>query len=281
MQRNRCKLKSLWTEVLGWRLHARVNTTAADEERLPIVLIHGLLISSRYMIPTAERLGVHYPVYALDLPGFGRSEGPAYVLNIAALADSVVAWMDAVKLERVILLGNSLGCQVLISLAVRYPERVAQLILTGSTVDPQARTVIQQASRLLVDFVLEPPSLLYHLAIDAAAAGVWRTWRTFQSALRAHSEEQLYAIQAPTLLVRGSRDLIATQSWLEEMARRLPNSRLQVIPGGPHCINYSTPDELVTLVERFLQQPSQPHPLGEPIARQDDNRQDARARVRY
>ncbi len=255
LRRGISTLKSSWTVVRGWRLHARVHTHSGERGQIPVVLIHGLLISSRYMVPTAQRLAAHYSVYALDLPGFGKSEGPQRVLTIAELADAVVAWMDVMQLPRAILLGNSLGCQVLINLAARYPRRVERLILTGPTVDPAARTVIQQASRLLFDFVLEKPSLLYHLVIDAYAAGIRRTWQTFQYALYETSERQLCSIPAPTLVIRGARDLIATQQWVEEMVRLLPDSQLQVIPKGPHCVNYSTPKALVALVQTFLRTP--------------------------
>ncbi len=246
------QLKSKWTSVHGWQLHARVSSSPALSLQSPVLLIHGLLISSRYMVPTAKLLGRHYPVYALDMPGFGKSEGPHRVLTMDELADTIVAWMDVMQLPRAIMLGNSLGGQVLINLAARYPARVEQLILVGPTVDPQARTVIQQASRLLIDFVLEHPSLLYHLLIDAVAAGVRRTWQTFQYALDEISEQQLHAIHAPTLVVRGARDPVAPQRWAEEIVQRLPDGQLQVIPKGPHCVNYSTPAALVAAVQHFL-----------------------------
>ncbi len=255
MHRRIGKLNSKWTMIRGWRLHARVSDTPDTRAQMPILLIHGLLISSRYMVPTAQRLAQHYPVYALDMPGFGKSEGPSRTLTIDELADVIVDWMDAVQLPRAFMLGNSLGCQVLINLAARYPARVERLVLTGPTVDPQARTVIQQASRLLLDFAIEKPSLLYHLVIDAYAAGIRRTWQTFQYALYEYSEQQLSTIQAPTLVIRGSRDLIANQRWVEEMVHRLVDGQLQVIPKGPHCVNYSTPEALVRLVQTFLRTP--------------------------
>lgn len=256
------KLKNHWIVVKGWRLYARMGTPSTTSPvtgsvgKPVFVLIHGLLISSRYMIPTAERLGQKYPVYALDLPGFGKSENPAQVLTIPELADAIVAWMDVMRLSQAVFLGNSLGAQVLIDLAARYPARVDRLILVGPTVDPRARTVIQQASRLLIDFVYEDPTLLGHLLIDFLRAGVWRTWQTFQHALQDYSERKLSAILAPTLVVRGARDSVAPQRWVEEITQQLTNSRLAVIADGPHCVNYSTPEALVRVVHSFLQESS-------------------------
>lgn len=246
-------LREQWTVVKRWRLFVRSAGPVEQRAQTPVfVLIHGLLISSRYMVPTAERLARMYPVYALDLPGFGKSADPAQVLTIEQLSDAIIAWLDVMELPQAIFLGNSLGGQILIDLAARYPERVERLILVGPTVDPQARTVFQQASRLLVDFFFEKPSLLYHLLIDSWRAGVWRTWQTFQYALADYSEEKLPAIVAPTLVVRGERDRVAPQRWVEEIVQRLSHRRAAVIDGGPHCVNYTTPDALVQVVQTFL-----------------------------
>ncbi|MEZ4725616.1 MAG: alpha/beta hydrolase [Caldilineaceae bacterium] len=259
------KVKSIWTVVNGCRLHARttaqsivaIDATGAETGPQPpiFVLIHGLLISSRYMVPTARRLGMSYPVYALDLPGFGRSEHPARVLTIPELADAVIAWMDAMQITQAVLLGNSLGGQVLIDLAARYPARVDRLILIGPTVDPQAPTILQQFSRLLLDGFVETPTLLYHLLVDFFHAGLWQTWQTFQYALQERRIElqKLQTIDAPTLVVRGARDPVAPQHWVEEATRQLSHGELRVIPGSPHCVNYTTPDALVQVVDAFLQ----------------------------
>lgn len=253
------KVDDMWTVVKGWQLYVRRACPIHRQAQTPVfVLIHGLLISSRYMVPTAERLGVMYPVYALDLPGFGKSADPAQVLTIEQLSDVIIAWMDVMRLPKAIVLGNSLGGQILIDLAARYPERVDRVILVGPTVDPQERTVLQQAARLLVDFVFEKPSLLYHLLIDGWRAGIWRTWQTFQYALADYSEEKLAMIKAPTLVVRGERDRVAPQRWVDEIVQRLPNGRAVVIDGGPHCANYTTPDALVQVVQTFLAENKRP-----------------------
>src|SRR4051812_4766159 len=63
------KLTSVWAQVGGLRMHARAGLAAADTAALPVVLVHGLVVSSIYMIPLAERLAVRVRVYAPDLPG--------------------------------------------------------------------------------------------------------------------------------------------------------------------------------------------------------------------
>lgn len=249
------QVRTLWTIVNGRRVYVRTAAPDCPTEAAPtVILVHGLLISSRYMTPTLMRLGRHYRVYAPDLPGFGRSDNPAQVLTVEGLSDALIAWMDVMCLRQAVFLGNSLGGQLLIDLAARYPARVAGLVLVGPTVDSAARTVIQQASRLLVDFVYEKPSLFYHLLIDFWRAGIWRTWQTFQYALWDYTEEKLSAIRAPTLVVRGDRDRVAPQQWVEAIKARLAKSQLVVIPQGPHCVNYTTPGALTQVVAHFIEE---------------------------
>lgn len=253
------KVTSFWTIVNNCRVYVRTAAPDCPAAEAPtFVLVHGLLISSRYMTPTAERLGQRYRVYAPDLPGFGKSQNPPQVLTVEGLSDALIAWMDAMCLSQAVFLGNSLGGQILIDLGARYPERVAGLILVGPTVDPQARTVVQQASRLLLDFLYEKPSLFYHLLIDLWRAGVWRTWQTFRYALWDYTEEKLSAIQAPTLVVRGDRDRVAPQPWVEAITARLAKGQLVVIPKGPHCVNYTTPGALTQVVAHFIEESVKP-----------------------
>ena len=234
-------------------IHTRISTTRPLGPDTPVfVLIHGLLISSRYMMPTAERLAQYGQVFVPDLPGFGLSENPTHVFTLSELADTLVAWMDALQLAQAIFIGNSLGCQVLIDLAVRHPTRVNCLVLTAPAVDPFGGNMVKQFINLMIDWPLEHFSLALPLFIDIFAGGPYRALLTFRDAMANPIEAKLPQIQAPTLIVRGERDPVVSQRWVEKVNSKLPNSRLVVIPGGPHCVNYSTPDALVEIVRAFL-----------------------------
>ena len=118
------RLESRWSVAGQWRLHASVSVGPLPADRPPIVLVHGFVVSSRYLLPIAGQLARDFRVYLPDLPGFGLSEKPAYALNVSELADALAAWLRVVGLGPVTLLGNSFGCQVLAELAARYPEVV-------------------------------------------------------------------------------------------------------------------------------------------------------------
>src|SRR5688500_11764977 len=76
------RLESRWLRINGTRMHARISVEPVPPGRSPVVLVHGLGMSSRHMLPIAEWLALDFPVHAPDLPGFGRSDKPRHVLTI-------------------------------------------------------------------------------------------------------------------------------------------------------------------------------------------------------
>src|SRR5215210_6676330 len=246
------KLKTSRTVVNGLPMHARFSLDPRLKSQPAVVLVHGLVVSSRYMVPIAERLASHYRVYAPDLPGFGKSAKPPRALDMPELADSLDAWMQAISLESAVLIGNSMGCQVIAHLAMRHPERVERAVLQGPTMDPQGRTVLRQLGRFLTNSTREPLSLAPIIMLDYLAAGFGRAWRTFHYALRDRIEDNLPHLWMPTLVVRGSRDPIVPQRWAEEVSRLLPDGRLVVVPEVTHTVNFDAPSEFVRVIREFL-----------------------------
>jgi 2-hydroxy-6-oxonona-2,4-dienedioate hydrolase len=175
-----------------------------------VVLIHGLSVSGRYLLPTAARLAAGRRVYVPDLPGFGGSERPPQALTIHDLADTLAAWMRAMHLQQAALLGHSFGCQILAELALGHSECLARAIFVAPTVEPQARTAIRQIARLLLDAFREPPGLLPIALYDYLRAGVGRTVRTLHYALQDTIERKLPQVRVPSLVIRGAHDPIVT-----------------------------------------------------------------------
>lgn len=241
-----------WDAVQGLRLHARVSSLPPARPGLPLVLVPGLGLSGRYLLPTARLLAPQYRIYLPDPPGFGLSAGPRQALTVAGLADALVAWMDAVDLERAAFLGNSMGCQVIIALAARCPQRVTRVVLNSPTIDRAARTALRQIWRVLRDVPRETPTQNVVVATDYLRAGVPRIWRTLGAALADPVAETLPHVAAPALVVRGSRDPIVPRPWAQEVARLLPQGRYVELPGAPHTAPYSTPAAFVRIVQPFL-----------------------------
>ena len=112
-----------------------------------MVLVHGLGLSGRYMLPVAGQLARRYPVYLPDLPGFGNSAKPARALDVPGLAEALAEWIRAVRLPPVALLGNSFGCQIIADLAARHPGLVERAVLQGPTTPPKDRSWFWQFVR--------------------------------------------------------------------------------------------------------------------------------------
>jgi len=235
------------------RLHARVSVEPVPADAPVVILVHGLAVSSAYMVPTAVRLAPDFAVYAPDLPGFGASDSPTEALDVPRLADALVAWMDAAGIGQAMLVGNSLGCQIIVSVAVRHPERVRRLVLQGPTVDRFARSLPRQLARLLLDVPREHPTQPLLQARDYLRFGVGRTLATFRFARRDRIEDRLPLVRAPTLVVHGERDLIVSRRWVDEVTALLPTARLVVLPGAAHTPNYSTPTTFVRAIRPFLE----------------------------
>lgn len=232
--------------VAGIRGHARVGGSGP-----PIVLVHGLAVSSLYFVPLAQRLALRYAVLAPDLPGYGRSETPERPLDIAELADALCEWLDLARIDSAPLVANSVGCQIAVDLAMRAPERVGRLVLVGPTMDPSAPTLLAQLGGLVRDAIREPVGLNAAELRDYVRMGPRRIVATARYALADDFAVKLEHVRQPALVIRGEHDQIVSQEWAERVAAALPQGRLQVIPGSPHATHWEAADEVARLVEEF------------------------------
>lgn len=233
-------------------MHVRYSVTDLLPQASPVVLVHGLSVSSRYMLPTAFHLAPFFRVYLPDLPGFGKSEKPSHTLTLPELVEALARWMQVMDLPPAVLLGNSLGCQIIIHFALQYPQLLTHAVLVSPTMDPHTRSLLQAALRLACDLPGEPWSFLPVLLREYLSTGFHRTLQTLHYALADQPETFLSGVQAPTLIVRGSRDPLVGQAWVEELHRVLPSSQLVVVSGAGHAINFNSPEQLTRVVRSFL-----------------------------
>lgn len=237
-----------WVMVNGWRMHYR----AAGKGQQAVVLVHGLTVSGNYLLPTAAELLDDFAVYIPDLPGFGASEKPRRTLNIVEMADTLVAWMNAVGLKRAYLVGNSLGCHTSTIVAARHRERVAGIILVSPGGDPGGRNTLRLMARFLINSLQEPPSSWVIMFRDFLKAGLRRTLRTLRSLQLCWLEPWLHQANVPALVVTGGRDRIVPKWWGGRVAALLPQGRSVVIPEAAHVPNYSHPERMAALVRAFV-----------------------------
>jgi 2-hydroxy-6-oxonona-2,4-dienedioate hydrolase len=239
------------TTVGAWSIHALAARTP-DASGLPVVLVHGYGVAGRYWRPLAQRLATRFPVYLPDLPGHGRSGTPPHALDVPALGAALGGWMEAMGVQRAVLVGNSLGCQVAAELAARDPARVAALVLGGPTVDPRARSAGRQLVRLLLSAPAEHPAILPLILGDYLRVGAARLLAELRHMLRHRIEEVLPSVTAPTLVLRGTLDRVAPRRWAEEAAALLPRGALVEVPFAGHAAHFTRPDAVAAQVVRFV-----------------------------
>lgn len=245
-------------QVGAYRIFSRCSEGAPGDAP-PLVLVHGLSVSSAYMIPLAEALAPDFPVFAPDLPGHGNSVKPERALNLQELAAALSAWMDVLAIPAAVMVGNSMGCQIILELAHARPDRVKRAVFIGPTMDPQAPGALALLWRGARNMLHEPVTLIPVLLRDYFAAGLWRTFRTLRMAQQEPVRERLARMPAPTLVVRGEHDTIAPQRRVEEAARLLPEGKLVVLPGAAHAANFDASHALAAVVRNWIEGYSASH----------------------
>jgi 2-hydroxy-6-oxonona-2,4-dienedioate hydrolase len=201
-----------------------------------IVLVHGLALSGRYMIPTAGQLAGRAEVHIPDFPGFGDSDKPEEILDVPGLADALAAWLHVALGRPVALVGNSFACQIIIDLASRYPDLLIAAVLQGPTTPPKERTWLDQFIRWRQNAKYNPPETGEIASEDYKKCGYRRALKTFHYSLVDRPEDKLHRIGAPSLVVRGELDPICRPEWAAQVARGLPDGELVVIPGVAHTL---------------------------------------------
>lgn len=221
----------------------------------PVVLVHGLIVSSLYMVPLAARLGDDHEVLAPDLPSIGYTPGPRGGRSVQDFTDDLAAWIRAAGLTAPpVVVGNSMGCQMASDLAVRYPGLCSGLVLQGPTTDPERRRLVYQIIDWMRAMPLEPLSQSVVMAHDVMLSGPSRWIGNALTMLEDHIEDRLPYIPHPTLVIRGTKDPIVSESWARRVCRLVPDATLRHIPGAAHTANYSAPLEMARICRPFIRE---------------------------
>lgn len=240
-----------WTGVDGVALHTEVIGGEAPG-REPIVMLHGLGVSATSLRPLAERLAGRRTAMCCDLPGFGLSASPR-IWPTGEMAAVVGGLLDARGLERVVLLGHSFGCHVAALVAAARPERVAALVFLSPAFDPRAGGALAMMLRLTIDAPMERPSLVGSGLRGYLRAGPRRVLATLREATGIPLDDLVGGVRSPLLVVRGSRDLLTTVRWADDLRRSAGGpARVAVVPGAAHALGHEAPVAVGRAIEAFL-----------------------------
>ncbi|ACQ78350.1 alpha/beta hydrolase fold protein [Beutenbergia cavernae DSM 12333] len=221
---------------------------------VPIVHVHGFGVSGVSLMPTAELLADRWTTFVPDLPGHGRSVGWGPGLDIPAIAHGLLGLLDELELERVVLLGNSMGSPVILEVAHEARDRVAGAVLVSPAGGVHNQPLARALRQLGRDAVRENPRMATIVVPDYVRFGLPSTFRLFRELTRFPSLERLLRTPVPTLAVIGTRDPLMPPPWrVREVGRLAPDHvTVVVIEGAAHVVNFSHPAELAHVVASWL-----------------------------
>jgi pimeloyl-ACP methyl ester carboxylesterase len=219
-----------------------------DADGPSYVLVHGLGVSSRYFQPLAVELAKRGVVYVVDLPGYGAAPDPRRPVDNADHARVLARFLAEAELVNPVLVGHSMGAQVVTQLAVDSPESTDHIVLIGATMPPEARTFWRGLGRLLHDGLREPPVVNFIVISDyLLRCGVPYFVRQLPNLLDDPVEERLPRVRAKALVIRGHRDPIALEPWARRMTELIPEARMETVT-GPHVIMFTDPVRTAELI---------------------------------
>jgi len=246
----------------------------------PLLLLHGLGADSRGWALQRMALGRRFRCYAVDNRGVGQSDRPPGPYDLETMALDAVAVLDAEELERVHVMGASMGGILAQILAVRHSDRLRSLVLACTAcrhhewrrellsewaqavqeggmsaladdalrwlVGPRLRRRFGVWLNLLARLVLQSPPEPFVAQIEAILAT--------PDELRF----SLAQVAVPTLVITGSQDLLTPMGDAEELAEMIPNAALYELGGVAHGLMVEAPNAFNAAVLEFFDEISAP-----------------------
>lgn len=190
-----------------------------------IILLHGNGENSDYFQGQIDAFSRMYHVYAIDTRGHGKTPRGDKPFTIRQFAEDLLAFMDAHGIEKSHLLGFSDGGNIAMVFAIRHPERVKKLILNGANlntdgVKPTTQIPIEIGYRIARKFAEKSDKAKQHAEMLGLMVNEPNV-----------SLEELAKIQARTLVIAGTRDMIK-EEHTKLIASAIPDAKLSIIEGS-------------------------------------------------
>ncbi len=235
--------------------------------KIPIIILHGWakdMTGDRYHELKNILEKHHYSVYSPDLPGFGKEKLQKEVMTVDDYVDFLKSFAREQKHKKIILIGHSFGGRIATKFAYLHPDIVQKLVITGSPLTKRklslkksiARVVAASGKIALSYFPQNTQNLFKKLLYKSI--GEWDYYKsgnlreTFKAIVREDLSSILPGISVPTIIVWGEHDTFVPVSDAQDISRRIPNSRLVIIPDASHKLPYENPIAFYKAISSFL-----------------------------
>jgi pimeloyl-ACP methyl ester carboxylesterase len=240
----------------------------------PVIFLHGWMGSWRYWFPTMERMSEHFRTYSFDFWGFGESRRQSGSESIASYSNQVMRFLDALGIEKAILVGHSMGGMVALKTAINHPKRITRVAAVGAPIVGTSLSWLLKLTeqRALADAFARMPSFrrfmfsqflgmkddpaLAEILDDSVKSSSTTLHRTVGSMLRTDLRKDLPHLITPTLIVHGGRDNIVAPHQAD-LFGNVPNAEVVVMPESHHFPFLEEADLFNDVLLRFLKQDSQ------------------------
>jgi pimeloyl-ACP methyl ester carboxylesterase len=236
---------------------------ADNISRPPVILIHGAGGHHLFWPPQVRRMH-DQRLFAVDLPGHGKSEGVGHH-TIDDYVQEIMEFVGALKLNAVVLAGHSMGSAIAIKAALEYPKKVIGLCLVGGgsrlRVSP---AILQNASdpstfptavQLIVDDSFAPQTSAR--LKEQAAARILETrssvlYGDLQACNAFNLTDQLTQVSAPTYILCGALDKMVPPRFSEILRDHIAGSKMDILPNAGHMLMLEQPDQTAEMLGSFL-----------------------------
>lgn len=210
----------------------------------PLFLLHGNGEDGTYFANQISFFSDRYRVIAVDTRGHGKSPRGTAPFTMEQFAMDLHSLMEKLQIQRGIILGFSDGANIAMKFALKYPDQVKALILNGGNLNTKG---VKRSIQIPIEIGYRFAKLFAGKSEEAKSHMEILGLMVNEPNIR---PEELCAIQAPTLVIAGTKDMIKT-AHTELIADHIPNAKLSVIPGD-HFIANKNPKDFNREVENFL-----------------------------
>jgi pimeloyl-ACP methyl ester carboxylesterase len=243
-------------DVQGKAAYCYTGGKAFDAALPTIVFIHGAQNDHSVWALQSRFLAHHgFGVLALDLPGHGRSDGPA-LASVEAMADWLLALLAAAGVERALLAGHSMGSLVALEASLRAPARVSGLALLGTTFPMKVSDALLETARTNEQAAIDMVNIWSHSTLapkpSSPAPGFWvmggarrlmqrmsqrnpdLLFHTDFAACNAYTNGQAAAeaVRCPALFVLGSKDVMTSPRSARLLTGAIAHGRVVTVDAG-------------------------------------------------
>ena len=247
-----------------------------DRHGVPVLLLHGVTDSWRSFEPVLPHLPRSIRAVAPSQRGHGRSSRPAAGYRFVDFSDDLGRFMDALRIDRAVIVGHSMGGGVAQRFAIDHPDRTIGLVLAGSSAGMRGNPAVAEFWQSGVSTLTDPVSRAFARAFQESTiaepipapmldtfvdesltvpAHVWRA--TFAHFLEFDGRADLARLTAPTLILWGDRDGVTGRVDQEVLVGAISGARLLVYGGTGHALHWEQPQRFAADVTSFV------HQLGE------------------